>query len=142
MVEKIRIYEEIYRGRDKRNGRKQGRRVKKGREGDFLERMSICSRFYYLSKTDNLRLLWLWAGNQDSWMSSSQTVDLVFSLFYFLFLFLFCFIFYFLFLEQLWLGLIGHNVTSVTTWWHSHKMDHKTWGEFSRRFENKWHYIT
>jgi len=48
-------------------------------------------------------------------MSSSQIVDLVFSLFYFLFLFLFCFIFYFLFLEQLGLGLIGHAVTSVTT---------------------------
>ena len=60
-------------------------------------------------------------------LSSSQTVDLVFSLFYFLFLFLFCFIFYFLFLEQLGLGLIGHAVTSVTTWWCSHKMDHKTW---------------
>ena len=47
-------------------------------------------------------------------MSSSQIVDLVFSLFYFLFLFLFHFIFYFLFLEQLGLGLIGYAVTSVT----------------------------
>jgi len=45
---------------------------------------------------------------------SSQTVDLVFSLFYFLFLFLFHFIFYFLFLEQLVLELISHTVTSVT----------------------------
>ena len=47
-------------------------------------------------------------------MSSSQMVDLVFSLFYFLFLFLFRFILYFLFLEQLGLELIGHAVTSVT----------------------------
>jgi len=48
-------------------------------------------------------------------VSSSQMVDLGFSLFYFLFLFSFCFIFYFLFLEQLGLELIGHAVTSVTT---------------------------
>jgi len=49
------------------------------------------------------------------YLSSSQIVDLVFSLFYFLFLFLFHFILYFLFLGQLGLGLIGHTVTSVTT---------------------------
>jgi len=60
-------------------------------------------------------------------LSSSLFVNLVFSLFYFSFLFLFCFIFYFLFLEQLELELIGHAVTLVTTWWHSHKTDHKTW---------------
>ena len=48
-------------------------------------------------------------------VSSSQMVDLVFSLFYFLFLFLFHFLFYFLFLEQLGLEWIGHTVTSVTT---------------------------
>ena len=47
-------------------------------------------------------------------VSSSQMVDLVFSLCYFLFLFLFYFILYFLFLEQLGLGKIGHAVTSVT----------------------------
>ena len=47
------------------------------------------------------------------------------SLFYFSFLFSFCFTF--LFLEQLGLGLISHAVTSVTTQWHSHKTDHKTW---------------
>ena len=50
-----------------------------------------------------------------SLVSSLQTVDLVFSLFYFSFLFSFHFIFYFLFLEQPGLGLIGHAVTSVTT---------------------------
>ena len=60
-------------------------------------------------------------------VSSSQTVDLVFALFYFSFLFfLFKLVFYFLFLEQLGLGLIGHAVTSVTTWWHNHKTDHET----------------
>ena len=66
-----------------------------------------------------------------SWVSSSQTVHLGFLYFtfhfYFYFYFhsvLFC---YFLFLEQLGLGLICHAVTSVTTWWHSHKTDHETW---------------
>ena len=50
------------------------------------------------------------------------------SLFYFIFYFYFIFnlFFHFLFLEQLRLGLIGHNVTTVT-WWQSHKTDHKTW---------------
>ena len=50
-------------------------------------------------------------------------------LFYFSFHFYFSFnlFFYFLFLEQLGLGLICHAVTSVTTWWHSHKTDHETW---------------
>jgi len=49
-------------------------------------------------------------------------------LFYLFFIFYFPFnlFFYFLFLEQLGLGLIGHAVTSVTTWWHSHKINHKT----------------
>jgi len=60
-------------------------------------------------------------------VSSSQMIDLMFSLFYFSFLFSFHFIFYLLFLEQLGLELIGHAVTSVTTWWHSHKMGHETW---------------
>ena len=35
--------------------------------------------------------------------------------FLFIFYFLFDLFFYFLFLEQIWLGLIGHAVTSVTT---------------------------
>ena len=50
-------------------------------------------------------------------------------LFYFTFHFYFSFdlFFYFLFLEQLGLGLISHAVTSVTTWWRSHKTDHETW---------------
>ena len=49
-------------------------------------------------------------------------------LFYFSFHFYFWFdlFFYFLFLEQLGLGLIGHAITSVTTWWYSHKTDHET----------------
>ena len=45
--------------------------------------------------------------------------------FYFIFLVFFSFIF--LFLEQLGLGAISHAVTSVTTWWRSHKTDHETW---------------
>ena len=48
----------------------------------------------------------------------------IFMLFYFSIFFLF---FSSLFLEQLGLRLIGHAVTSVTTWWHSHKTDHETW---------------
>ena len=48
-------------------------------------------------------------------------------LFYFYFYFYFYLFFYFLFLEQLGLGLIGYTVTSVTTWWRSHKTDHETW---------------
>ena len=60
-------------------------------------------------------------------VSSSQTVDLVFLYFTFYFYFIFDLFFYFLFIEQLGLGLIGHAVTSVTIWWHSHKTDHRTW---------------
>ena len=51
--------------------------------------------------------------------------------FYFSFFILFYFVFFlffsFLFLEQLGLGFISHTVTSVTSWWHSHKTDHGTW---------------
>ena len=52
--------------------------------------------------------------------------------FIFIFLLFFYFIlfyFHFLFLEQLGLGLevIGHTVTSVTTWWCGHNIDHETW---------------
>ena len=60
-------------------------------------------------------------------LSSLQMVDLVF-LFHSSFLFSFLFYFsIFLFLEQLGLGWISHTVTSVTTWWCSHKTDHETW---------------
>ena len=46
---------------------------------------------------------------------------------YFIFsLTLFLFYFYFLFLEQLGLGFISHDVTSVTNQWHSHKTDYRT----------------
>ena len=60
-------------------------------------------------------------------LSSSQMVDLVFLYFTFYFYFYSVLFSYFLFLEQLGLGRSGHAVTSVTTWWHSHKTDHKTW---------------
>ena len=54
-------------------------------------------------------------------------VDLVFLYFTSHFYFYFVLFFYFLFLEQLELGQIGHAVTSVTIWWHSHKTDHEIW---------------
>ena len=60
-------------------------------------------------------------------ISSSQMVDLVFLYFTSHFYFYFVLFFYFLFLEQLELGQIGHAVTSVTIWWHSHKTDHEIW---------------
>ena len=47
MLERTRRYGERYRGRGKRNGGKQGRRVEKRREGDFLKRTSIRARFCY-----------------------------------------------------------------------------------------------
>ena len=81
---------------------------------------------YYPLFKDEIRVKKEWK-DYVTHVSSSQTVDLVFSLFYFLFLFSFHFIFYLLFLEQLGLELICHIVTSVTTWWHSHKIGHKTW---------------
>ena len=59
-------------------------------------------------------------------LSSLQTVDLVFLYFTFHFYFHSVLFFYSLFLEQLGLGLIGHAVTSVTTWWCSYKTDHGT----------------
>ena len=49
-------------------------------------------------------------------VSSSQMVDLVFLYFTFHFYFHSVLFLYFSFLEQLGLGLIGHAVTSVTTW--------------------------
>ena len=60
-------------------------------------------------------------------VSSSQMVDLVPLHFIFHFYFHSVLLFYFLFLKQLGLGLISHAVTPVTTWWHSHKIDHETW---------------
>ena len=59
-------------------------------------------------------------------VSRSKKMNLIYLSSHFLFYFLFYFSI-FLFLEQLGLGLIGHAVTSITTWWHSHKTDHKTW---------------
>ena len=57
-------------------------------------------------------------------MSRSLTMDLIFIFIsYFIFIFLF-FSFLFLFLEWLGLGVISRAVTSVTTWWCSHKTGH------------------
>ena len=65
--------------------------------------------------------------------------------FYFLFSLYFIFILffsYFLFLEQLGLGFISHAVTSVTSWWHSHKTDHKTWENEVEDSGIKWCHTT
>ena len=65
-------------------------------------------------------------------------------LFYFSFHFYFIFdiFFYFLFLEQLGLGLIGHAVISVTTWWYSYKTDHETWEKEVEGFKIEWRHTT
>ena len=60
-----------------------------------------------------------WSINLDTGVSSSQIVDLALPLFYFSFFIFIFMLFYFsifLFLEQLGLRVIGHTVTSVTTW--------------------------
>ena len=76
-------------------------------------------------------MVWSQHWSQDtrerSRMLSSQMVDLVFFYFTFYFYFHSILFFYFLSLEHLGLGLISHTVTLITTWWHSHKTDHKTW---------------
>jgi len=69
-------------------------------------------------------------------LSSSQMVDLGFLYSTFYFYCLFNLFFYFLFLEQLGLGMIGHAVTSVTIWWHSHK----TWENLVEDSRTKWHH--
>jgi len=68
-----------------------------------------------------------------------KKVDLTYFLFFSFFIFFSILFFYFLFLEQLGLGLISHTVIL------SHlmaKSQDRSWdlGEFSRRFENKWHH--
>ena len=82
---------------------------------------STCTQWVWVSK-------WL----EPRTLSSSQMVDLALPLFYFLFFILFIFMWFyfsiFIFLEQLGLRVLGHAVTSVTTWWYSHKTDHETWG--------------
>ena len=56
--------------------------------------------------------------------------------------FFFFFFFSFLFLEQLGLGFISHTVTSVTSWWHSHKTDHGTWKDRVEGSGIKWCHTT
>jgi len=77
-------------------------------------------------------------------VSRSLTVDFIFIIifsFHFI-LFFFFFFFSFLFLEQLGLGIISHAVTSVTSWWHSHKTDHGTWENGVEGSGIKWRHIT
>jgi len=54
------------------------------------------------------------------------------------FYFYFYFYFIFLFLEQLGLGFVSHAVTSVTSWWRSHKTDHETWENRVKGSGIKW----
>ena len=58
--------------------------------------------------------------------------------FYFSLFILFYSFFSFLFLEQLRLGFISHAVTAVTSWWRSHKTDHRTWEKEVEGFRIKW----
>jgi len=70
-------------------------------------------------------------------VSRSLTMDLTF-----IFRFSLYFIFSFLFIEQLGLGFISHAVTSVTSWWHSHKTDHRIWENGIEGSGIKWHHTT
>ena len=85
--------------------------------------------------------MWSKPQRHKPYMSRSLTMDLTFIFrFSFYFIFPFSFFFYFLFLEQLGLGFISHAVTSVTGWWHSHKTDHRTWGNKVEGSRIKWCY--
>ena len=84
-----------------------------------------------------LQRSWKEAKCQDCWWWTSFIF--IFSL---LFYFYFSFILYFIFLEQLGLGFISHAVTSVTSWWQSHKTDHETWENGVEGSGIKWHHIT
>ena len=77
------------------------------------------------------------AACQDHWQWT-----LFYLLFSLDFIFLFFFLFNFLFLEQLRLGFICHAVTSVTSWWCSHKTDYGTWENKVEGSRTKWHHIT
>jgi len=74
---------------------------------------------------------------QDRWQWTSFIF--IFSLSFY---FYFSLIFYFLFLEQFGLGFICHTVTSVTSWWQSHKTDHGTWENGVEGSGMKWHHTT
>ena len=73
---------------------------------------------------------------QDHWRWTSFFLFSLFTLFFFFFFFSF------LFVEQLRLGFISHAVTSVTSWWHSHKTDHRTWENGVKDSGIKWCYTT
>ena len=93
--------------------------------------ISIIISFLLNSLCDSYKKYQVWALSYPNLcllqqLLSSQMVDLVFLYFTFHFYFHSVLFFYFLFLEQLGLGLISHAITSVTTWWHSHKTDHET----------------
>jgi len=108
---------------------------------------SLPSSFsYVLSSVDRMNFFWQ-CSIDNEWLRSTGNCQLNkltvtwrvclasdcqdcqrWTLFIFIFslLFFFFLLFYFLFLEQPRLGVISHAVTSVTTWWHSHEIDHGT----------------
>jgi len=75
--------------------------------------------------------------NQLGLLSRLLTMDLTF-----IFHFSLYFIFSFLFIEQLGLGFICHAVTSVTSWWHSHKTDYRIWENRIEGSGIKWCHTT
>ena len=77
---------------------------------------------------------------KNTWLSRLLTMDLTF-IFHFYFILFFIFLFFsFLFLEQLRLEFISHAVTSVTSWWCSHKTNHGTWEKEVEGSKIKWHH--
>ena len=77
-----------------------------------------------------------------TYVSRSLMVNFIFIFSFHFILFFFFFFFSFLFLEQLGLGFICHTVTSVTSWWCSHKTDHRTWENRVEGSEIKWRHTT
>jgi len=113
---------------------------------DFNIRDNLWDPLYphYSSLSDNLFIIAdyfnLGLSVPTNWvLSRSLMVDFIFTFSFHFILFLFL---SFLFLERLGLGFVCHAVTSVTSWWCSHKTDHKTWEnlvEDSRTDDVIWH---
>jgi len=93
----------------------------------YLPNAPQCSRWIHQRGCSSLR------SPSSTILLRSSIVDLTF---------IFTFIFIFLFLEQLRLGSISHAVTSVTSWWHSHKTDHGTQENGVEGSRIKWYHTT
>ena len=92
----------------------------------------------------SLQFLYVWSSSWLSWimlfwmLSRSWMVNFIFIFSFYFIVFSLFFFFSFLFLEQLRLGFISHAVTSVTSWWHNHKTDHRTRKKEVEGFRIKW----